>query len=321
MRIKAVDVRITQKSYRSRTASVVLFEDFSNLCLANAVEPMRAANRLSGRDLYRWRFAAFAPGLITSSSGLSVQVVHALGDGAAGDRLFVMPSYGHQSHAGPSAKRGLRAARRRYDLIVGLDTGSWLLAAAGLLEGRRATIHWDELSAFAEAFPDIDVVEDRFVFDGDVATCGGATTTLELQFDLIERDHGATLALEVAALFMHGERAPRLDPAERHSDDRVVRAAAALMRRRIEAPLSIQKIADQLGVSRRGLEVRFRSAARRSPAALYQSIRLTEARRLVERTTLSVAEIAARCGYQDASAMTRAFRAAHGTTPSALRGR
>lgn len=308
-----------QKSPYERAACVVLFPEFSNLCLANAVEPMRAANRLARRDLYRWRFVAIEPALLTSSSGLAVQVGERLADAAGGDVLFVMPSYGYRAFATPAAMRALRAARKRFDRVVGLDTGSWLLAAAGLLDGRRATIHWDEYAAFSEAFPEVRVVDERFVIDGDVASCGGATTTLELLLDLIERDHGRSLALEVAALFMHGERDPYLDPALRLSDDRVVRAAAALMRRHLEAPLRIADVADRLGMTRRALEARFKSSGGDPPAHLYKSIRLTEAKRLIEQTTLSVAEIANRCGYQDPSAMTRAYKALFGAPPSTRR--
>lgn len=318
-------MRKPKKAGRVRSVDVLLFPEFSSLCLANAVEPLRAANTLARSELYTWRFTGITEGVITSSSGLPVQIPAGLSDGAGlsvgagGDFLFVMPSYGHREHASPACLRMLRAARRRFELIAGFDTGGWLIAAAGLLEGRRATIHWDELAAFEEAFPEVDVRESRFVIDGDVATCGGATTTLDLLLELIERDHGATLCLEVAALFMHGERDPRLNPAMRLSDDRIVRAAAALMRRNMESPLTIAEVAASLNLTQRALELRFKRAGDVSPVGVYRSIRLSEARRLTELTTLSIAEIATRCGYGDATAMTRAYKAAFGAPPSVSR--
>ena len=151
------------------------------------------------------------------------------------------------------------------------------------------------------------------------ASCGGATTTLELMLELIERRHGAALSLEVAALFMYGERDPQIDPLQLIPSHRSVKAAAALMRRHVEEPLSIGQIAQGVGLSRRSLEQAFQSHAHKSPAKVYRAIRLSEARRRLEQTKESVAEISLRSGYRDATAMTRAFKAEFGITPSAAR--
>ncbi|MGZ9811415.1 GlxA family transcriptional regulator [Pseudoroseicyclus sp. H15] len=301
----------------TKEIGVLLFPRFSNHCLANAVEPLRAANMLSRRELYRWRYLSVDGAGLASSSGLPVQPVKLADHG--GDRLLVMPSYGFRDWLGPEVLAALREASRRFGTLAGLDTGSWLLAAAGLLNGRRATIHWDEFDAFAETFPEVDAREDRVVIDGDRLSCGGTTTTLELMLALIERDHGGMLALDVAALFMHGERAPRLDPAIRVPAKGMVQAAVALMRRNVEAPLPVAEVARRLGCSQRALEQHFAAALGRAPRAVYSAVRLGVARRLLEQTRLSVAEIAGRAGYTDASAMARAFRGEFGESPSAVR--
>ena len=297
---------------------MLLFDGFSNLCLANAVEPLRAANTLSRRALYDWRFVAMSAASVISSSGLPVQPTPLTAE-ARGRYLFVMPSYDFEQWDSGQNRRKLRAAAGRFDTLVGLDTGSWLLAAAGLLDGYRATSHWDVLSRFSETFPEVLATEDRFVIDRDRATCGGATTTLELMLALIEQHHGATLALEVAALFMYGERAPSLDPLHHLPDHATIRAAAALMRRNLEPTLPITEIAARLGTSQRMLEHVFRKQLGQSAAQLYRRIRLAEARRRVEQTRESVAEIASRSGYADPTAMTRAFKAEFGETPAAIR--
>jgi transcriptional regulator GlxA family with amidase domain len=301
-----------------RHFDMLLFEGFSNLCLANAVEPLRAANTLSRRSLYGWRHVGLSGRMVTSSSGLPVHP-QALAEQPGGDYLFVLPSYGFAAQDSPACRSALRAAARRYGGLVGLDTGSWLLAAAGLLDGYRATSHWDVLGDLAERFPEVTVMEDRHVIDRDRASCGGATTTLELMLDLIERHHGAALALEVAALFMYGERDPRADPLLRLPPHRLVRAAAGLMRRHVETPLSVAEVARRLGMGQRALEKTFRAHAGGSPARVYRSIRLAEARRRLEQTRESVMEIAQRCGYQDPTALARAFRAEFGLSPSAAR--
>jgi transcriptional regulator GlxA family with amidase domain len=302
-----------------RDVGVLLFDSFSNHCLANAIEPLRAANTLSGKSLYRWTFLSVDGAGVVSSSGLPVQPALPLARHDGGDLLFVMPSYGFRSHANTSTLRALRSAGGRFRTLVGMDTGAWLLAAAGLLAGRRATIHWDEMTALAERFPDLDVRDERYVIDGNRITCGGVTTTFDLVLDLIEAHHGAMLRLEVAALFVPGETrfaGGRVHPPTRR---RGVDLAVAAMRRNLETPLPLGEVAAVAGLSQRGLEAAFRGALGLTPQAVYRGLRLREARRLAEGTTMSVAEIAARCGYADASAMTRAFRQEFGLSPREFR--
>ncbi|MDU8943151.1 GlxA family transcriptional regulator [Ovoidimarina sediminis] len=303
--------------YQQRSVSVLLFPGFSNLCLANAVEPLRAANTLARRELYRWSYLAIDAGAQLSSSRLPVTPEATLARAGRADFLFVMPSYGFEALGVPAVVRALRAAAPRFGTLVGLDTGSLVLAAAGLLDGYRATSHWDVLSAFEERYPEVDVVTDRFVIDRDRASCGGATTTLDLMLELVRRHHGAMLSLDVAALFMHGER--QADPALNLPPDRVVRAAAAMMRRHVEDPVPVAEVARALGVSQRGLEQHFARVVGRSPRQVYGAIRLGEALRLAEQTRLSMAEIAGRVGYRNASAMTRAFKAEFGAPPQRMR--
>ena len=309
----------TKPPHRCRDVGVLLFDRFSNHCLANAIEPLRAANTLSGRTLYRWTFLGVDGAGVVSSSGLPVQPALPLARHDGGDLLFVMPSYGFRSHANPPTLRALRSAAGRFRTLVGMDTGAWLLAAAGLLAGRRATIHWDEMTALAERFPDLDVRDERYVIDGNRITCGGVTTAFDLVLDLIEKHHGAMLRLEVAALFVPGETrfaGGRVHPPTRK---RAVDLAVAAMRRNLESPLPQSEIAALAGITQRGLESAFRATLGLTPQAVYRGLRLREARRLADGTAMSVAEIAARCGYADASAMTRAFRREFGLSPREFR--
>lgn len=296
---------------------VLLFDAFSTHCLANAVEPLRAANTLARRQLYQWSYLGLDGAPVLSSSGLPVTPEARLADHPEGDLLLVIPSYDYTRHATPACLRALRAAAGRFRRVAGFDTGSWIMAAAGLLDGQRATIHWDELERFAEAFPDVKVTTDRFVAEGRMLSCGGGVTALELMLALIREAHGPMLALEVGALFMYGERA--LDAPVPPSPGNEVAAAVAVMRRHLEAPLPIAAIARRIDLSQRGLESAFRQQTGQSPRDVYIALRLNAARRMVEQTRLSVAEIAMRAGYDDASAFTRAFRRAFDATPQGLR--
>ncbi|MBO9476339.1 helix-turn-helix domain-containing protein [Shimia sp. R11_0] len=300
-----------------QNVAVLLFDGFSNHCLANTVEPMRAVNRLTGRQLFEWQFVSLDGAVVSSSSGLSVTPHSAIG-AVQGDCLIVMPSYGFRAHGGGGTHRALRAAAQRFDQVIGMDTGSWLLAEAGLLDGYQATIHWEELTAFAERFPEVEVLRERYVMDHNRITCSGAMAAFDLILHLIGRDFGQALAVEVAQLFM------MRDSARSHSGGatpagRLVNRALAVMQEHLEHPLTIAQVAARAGATQKTLEHRMRRELGAVPATVYRRLRLNLVRKLVEETDLSVAEIALRAGYASPAAMTRAFRAAFGTTPRALR--
>jgi transcriptional regulator GlxA family with amidase domain len=292
--------------------SILLFDRFSNHCLANVLEPLRAANDLSGQHVFEWNIVVLAGQGVHSSSGLRLEADAQLAD-MRGDILMVMPSYGFLTHANVTTSRALRAAARRFGTLAGLDTGSWLLAQAGLLDGLRATIHWDELDRFSERFSEVDVQKEAVIYDRNRITCGGASTAFALAMQLIEKQQGAALSLLVENLFS-GAYAQRPD-----RRGGIAARAVDLMRANIEEPLPIAQLAQQLGRSQKHLERQSLARLGAAPQVIYRRIRLERARGLALETSISVAEIAVRCGYQDASAMTRAFRSEYGTTPQALR--
>ena len=303
----------------SRRFDILLFERFSNHCLANTVEPLRAANELASGDLYSWRYLTLDGHSVRSSSGLSVEPEAALRDGSRGDYLLLLPSYGFRQLATPACQSALRAVASNYRTLIGLDTGGWLLAEAGLMSGRRATIHWHELDGFAERFPDVQALRDRFVIDGDRITCGGAMATFDLVTRLIADHHGEALRLEVDHMFMHEGtvgHAPGAWPTARSGP---VQRAVGLMRDHLEEPMPVEAIARQTRRTQRVLEQLFRRELGASPRTVYRRIRLLTARKLVDETALPVSEIAVRCGYADPSAMTRAFKAEFGMAPRMAR--
>ena len=299
----------------TQQVGVLLFPRFSNHCLANAVEPLRAANEIAGRALYAWEFLTLDGGGVASSSGLPVNAARRLRDHPGDDTLLVLPSYEVRAHATPACARALRAAAGRFRALAGLDTGAWLLASAELLVGRRATIHPDEAPAFAETFADVEVVDERFVNAGRVSTCGGASAALDWTLDRIARTHGEALRLEVAAMLL----APGATRAPRGS--RAIERCVRLMSAHLEAPLDVPEVARRLGTTQRRLARIVRAELGTSPATLYRRLRLAAARRMAEQSDHRVSEIAVRCGYGDASAMTRAFRREFGIVPTALRRR
>lgn len=295
---------------------ILLFDGFSNHCLANTVEPLRAANHLGRRVHYRWEYLTLSGAPAISSSGLQIVPDGPLKD-AAGDLLMVMPSYGVRSYLTDPVLRGLRSASARFANLAGLDMGSWLLAAAGLLNGRIATIHWEELTAFAEAFPDLTVARERFILDGNRITCSGAMASFDLVLHLIVQAQGPALALEVEQLFMAPGAAPSVPSVTART--RLSRRAVAVMQDHIETPLPLPQVAEASRCSQRALELAIRKDFDMTPQQLYKVLRLNMARRLAETTSLPLAEVALRSGYRNASAMTRAFRERFDMTPGQCR--
>jgi transcriptional regulator GlxA family with amidase domain len=299
------------------TIGFLVFDRFSNLCLANCLEPLRAANMVGRARIFDWRILTMTGAAATSSSGIQVLPHGALVGMDTCDYLFVLASYDHLTHDTVATRQALRRAAAQAGTLVGMDTGPWLMAAAGLLDGRRATLHWDLLDAFAERFLQVDVERTRTLRDGPVITCVGAMSALELTLDLIADHAGMGARLDVEDQFMHERSAP----AQRRAPggDALVRRALGLMRAHVERPLPLEVLATQLTCQPRTLDRRFRAALGAPPGRVYRDIRLSEARKLLDGTRLSIAEIAVRCGYDSPAALARAMRTRYGAPPSQLR--
>jgi len=297
---------------------LLLFDKFSNLCLANCLEPLRAANTLTEKEGFIWQILT-PDGLPSrSSSGIEVLPHTALSKLPKVDFLFVLASYDHDGHDTAATRRMLRDAARKAEVVVGLDAGPWLLASAGLLQGRRATVHWDLLEPFTERFLDIEVARARVMRDGPFWTCAGAMSALDLTLDLIADTLGISARLDVEALFLHGD--PPLRPDEmREEDDPLVQQALSLMRETVEMPLDLVSLAKALSCQPRTLDRRCRARLGAPPGTVYRHLRLSAARKLLEGGRLPISEIALRCGYENPAALARAMRKHYGASPSELR--
>lgn len=293
----------------------LLFDRFSNLCLANCLEPLRAANAVTRTDLFHWRIVTMTGDPVHSSSGMQVMPHDALGRLGSCDYLFVLASYDHVRHDTSLVRKALRGAAKCTGSVVGMDTGPWLMASAGLLNGRRATLHWDLQDAFAERFLEVETERARVVRDGPMITCAGAMSALDLMMELIAHHAGMAARLDVQDQFMHGSDTSATPP----QTDALVRGALAQMRAHVERPLPLATIAQRLNCQPRTLDRHFRRALGAPPGTVYRHVRLSEARKLLDGTALAVGEIAVRCGYDSPAAMARAMRARYGAAPSQLR--
>ena len=305
--------------------TLLLLPESSMMSLASTLDPMRAANRVARRPLFAWRIVTpdGAPAPLTC--GVPVAAEGAFGRDAEGDALIVVAGFRHERYTSRSLLAQLRAAGRRFRALGGVESGGWLLARAGLLDGRAATIHWEDLEDFAGQFPDINVLPDRFVIDGDRFTSGGASPTFDLMLHLIRSRFGYPLALEVASVFIYDEAHAATDAQPLVSLGRLagyeprVGAAIRLMESRLDSPLTTAAIARRLEISVRTLELLFRQALGIGPGTYCLRLRLQAARRLLLDTRLSMQVVAVRCGFGSHSAFSRIFRQHFAVSPSAYR--
>ena len=297
----------------------LIYDQFSNLCLANCLEPLRAANTQTSSHAFDWQIFTPDGAPVLSSSGMQVLPHAPLAELSPCDYLFVTASYDHQRHDTPSNRRALQRAARLAGVTVGLDAGPWLMASAGLLDGRRSTVHWDLLDGFTEQFLEVEAEQARVIRDGPMMTCAGAMSALDLTLGLISDHLGIAARLDVEALFIHKDPPIGSDRDQNAVRDPMVSRALGFMRENLEHPLSLDVLARQLSCQSRTLDRRFRARLGAPPGTVYRHLRLASARKLLEGTNLGVAEIAVRCGYESPAALTRAIRREYGVTPSGLR--
>lgn len=305
------------------TLALLVLPQSSILEVASTLDPLRSANRHLGSESYRWRVVSPDGQPVPLTCGLELPSNGPLAAADGADALIVIAGFQQWQGATPALIRELSRMAPRFTAVGGIDAGPWVLARAGLLNGYKATVHWEDLEDLAAAHPAVEVQPSRFVLDRNRFTAGGAAPAADLMLHLIGARHGPALALQVAASFITTARdghEPQVSP--RKADPRLdprVAAAVARMERRLDRPEAASDIAAAVGLSPRRLEQIFVENLGLTPAAYGLSLRLAAARRMVTDTRHPLAEVALRCGFSSASALSRAFAAKFGQAPSRLR--
>jgi transcriptional regulator GlxA family with amidase domain len=310
-------------SQQPLTLALLVLPQASILEVASTLDPMRAANRHLGTDSYRWRVVSPNGRAVPLTCGIELPSNGPLAAAEGADALVVIAGYQQWLGATPALIRELSRMAPRFAAVGGIDAGAWVLARAGLLNGYKATVHWEDHEDFATAHPGVDVQPSRFVIDRNRFTAGGAAPAADLMLHLIRARHGPALALQTAASFITTARdghEPQVSP--RKADPRLdprVAAAIARMERRLDQPETAAETARAIGLSPRRLEQIFSENLGLTPAAYALSLRLQAARRMITDTRHPLAEVALRCGFSSASSLSRAFSAKFGVAPSRLR--
>jgi transcriptional regulator GlxA family with amidase domain len=300
-----------------------LIPQFSMMAFAAAIEPLRSANRTSGKTLFEW-FLVSADGLpVTASNGIPVTVGGPLEDVAKVDMLLVCagletPEVAHN----PRIYHHLRRLSRHGALVGAISSGSFILADAGLLTGRRCTVHWEYVDALRARHPELQVTQELYVIDRDVFTCSGGTAALDMMLHFVGQAAGAELALSVAEQFIHPyirkqEDHQRLDLHARYGiDSPKLIEVIGLMEGALEEPLDVAEIAARTKVSTRQIERLFREHMKCSPKTFYMRLRVARARTLLQHTLSPLRMIALECGFESTSHFCHAYKRIYGIPPS-----
>jgi AraC family carnitine catabolism transcriptional activator len=304
-----------------QTLCFLLLPGFSMMGLMSTIEPLRVANRFRG-ELYRWRLLSLDGAAVAASNGMSLNVDTALELPAAGDSLFVVAGFEPLASFDTRLAHWLHRLEREGVLLGGIDTGSFVLAEAGLFGQQRLTLHWEAIEAFQERYPRLAVTQELFEIDGKRITSAGGTASLDLMLTLIGRDHGEELALAVSEQFVLGRIRSRQDHqrmqiASRYDvhNKKLVQVIGE-MQRHSEQPLGSRQLAELINVTPRQLERLFRQHLNETPSNFYLALRLDKARQLLRQTDMSVLEVGLACGFESSSYFSRCYRARFASSPS-----
>ena len=304
-----------------RRIGILLLPSFSHLTLSSLTEPMFVANWLTQSQRYRWRLLSPEGASVEASSGLKVRVEGPIGEGDRFDAVFLLASFEPKRHAADRRLRAwLRKQARHGAELGGVETGSEILAASGLLDGYEVATHWDNLPGFQELYPDCRASTRLYTIERGRLTCAGASAVLDMAIAWIASHDGPALANEIAQHLLLRSRKPdeQQAPAEMPGQP-VVRRVMALMEQTIEEPLPCAVLARRLKVTPRKLQRLFRRELASTPSQQYRKLRLAKAHALLQQTDLPVTEVAFSAGFSSPAHFSRLYRRNFGRPPSADR--
>ena len=299
----------------------LLLPNFTMMAFTSAVEPLRMANWLSGHDLFKWSVISLDGQAPTASNGLSMMPT-SNGRDQPFDIVFVCSGINVREAVSAPAKQYLQELSRQKVSLGALCTGTYVLAATGLLDGYRCAIHWENLASVREEFPRITFVPELFVIDRDRYTCSGGIAPLDLVLNIVERHFGKDLAVKISEQFICDRIRDAKDRQHIPLMARVganqwkILEVASLMEANTEEPLSIDDLAHYVGLSCRQLERLFKKYLGCAPTQYYMEQRLTRARQLLLQTDMSILDITVACGFQSAPHFSKSYRMFFGHPPS-----
>jgi len=304
----------------------VLIENFTLLSFSSALDALRIANRMSGKKLYDWTFIGENEEFVSCSAGTQFKLDNSLIELHRDDTILLCGGTAIQESTTKKLIGWLRREARRGLVIGGLCTAAYPMAKAGLLDDKKATIHWENQDSFAEEFLEVELTKTVFVCDGNRYTTAGGTSSIDLLLKIIADEHGEELANAVADQMIYSSIRTDQDTQRLSVPTRIgvrhpkLSKVIQMMEINIEEPISPSILAKDVGMSTRQLERLFRRYLDRSPKRYYMELRLQKARNLLMQTDMSVINVALACGFASPSHFSKCYRAHYDTTPYRERG-
>ena len=302
----------------------LLIEDFTLISVASAIEPLRMANCLIGEEFYRWRTISETGEAVRSSDGLRINADRGIDDPdvlANLDAVIVCGGRRVEKQVTDPVVLWLRTAASAGLHLGSTCTGSYVLARAGLLDGYRCSIHWENMAALAELFPKVQVRRSTYTIDRDRLTSSGGTTPVDMMLYLVRRQCGPEITAAVAEHFMH-ERVRSADDPQRAplrsfkgKQSMKLASVVELMEANIREPLSQLELASSVNLSRRQLQRLFQKYLACAPSRYYLQLRLQRARELLLQTDLGLVEIAAQTGFVSSSHFSKSYKELYDYSP------
>ena len=304
----------------------VLIENFTLLSFSSALDALRIANRMSGKKLYDWTFIGENEEFVSCSAGTQFKLDNSLIELHRDDTILLCGGTAIQESTTKKLIGWLRREARRGLVIGGLCTAAYPMAKAGLLDNKKATIHWENQDSFAEEFLEVELTKTVFVCDGNRYTTAGGISSIDLLLKIIADEHGEELANAVADQMIYSSIRTDQDTQRLSVPTRIgvrhpkLSKVIQMMEINIEEPISPSILAKDVGMSTRQLERLFRRYLDRSPKRYYMELRLQKARNLLMQTDMSVINVALACGFASHSHFSKCYRAHYDTTPYRERG-
>ena len=299
----------------------LLLNQFSMIAFASAIEPLRAANQQANKVLFNWVVASTDGSSSQASNGIEIHTETNLENLQKCRIVFVCAGVKVRENTSKSILNLIRRLDRNGTIIGAICTGTYVMAAAGLLTSRRCTIHWEHITGLSEEFPDLEITNDLFEIDGNRITCSGGTASLDMMLNLITQAHGASLAAEISDQLIHDRIR---EPSDRQRMELRARlgvshpkllAVVKIMEDNLEEPLVQTDIAIKTNLSTRQLERLFRKYLETTPTRYYLNLRLKRARHLLRQTSLTILSVALACGFVSASHFSKCYREYYNRTP------
>ena len=319
-------VDIVDPPAKPRRFVFALLDNFTMLCFASALESLRIANRMAGTELYSWYLVGEDGDTVTCSAGTAFKLDSGLPELQRDDTVMICGGIDVQQATTKPILNWIRREARKGLKLAGLCTAGYTLAKAGLLDGKKATIHWENQDSFSEEFQEVELTKSVFVIDGNRMTTAGGTSSIDLMLKIIADDFGEELANAVADELIYSSIRTDQDTQRLSVPTRIgvrhpkLSQVIQMMEGNIEEPISPSLLAKEVGMSTRQLERLFRRYLNRSPKRYYMELRLQKARNLLMQTDMSVINVALACGFASPSHFSKCYRAHYDTTPYRERG-